>query len=155
MTWLNLSRRDLIQRRASRLSTAAHPANRAKQRQPLDQDPTVQKRRAQPCLRPTTEGFDRELAGRVAGEGGYGGAGKELKWDPKAIAHPQAPAARSEVARRGGAMARGGGATTVKTATALPPRPQRLSACTSTREALGTPRDDPELRSSPELGRRR
>ena len=42
-------------------------------------------------------GTDSELAGRVAGEGGYGGAGKGLKWNPNTIANPRTPVVRSEV----------------------------------------------------------
>ena len=152
MTWLNLSRRDLIQRRASRLSTAAHPANRAYQRQPLDQDPTVRKRSAQPCLRPTTEHAGRDFAGRLAGEGELDGAGQGRKWNPNTNAHPTIAGNSPEMDWSGGATRRSGGESTAKTAHAVRPCSYRTNARTSISGALGTHRDDPEVGRLPEEG---
>ena len=105
--------------------------------------------------RPTTEEFSRELAGRIAGEGSYGGAGNELKWVSAAIVHLGVPVAGPEVDGSGGATARGGGDATAPTATAARPRFTQTGARTSTREAQGVLPEVPELAKTPEVSQRR
>ena len=53
--------------------------------------------------------FDREIAGRIAGEGGYGGAGYGLKWNQDTIVRLGVVGILPEVDGSGGATARSGG----------------------------------------------
>ena len=96
---------------------------------------------------------DSELAGRVAGEGGDGGASTGLKWNPTAIAHLEGAGISPEEGYSGGATARGGGATTGNMATGLRLRPRLSSARQGYTRVQGTHRDDPKAGRWPEEGR--
>ena len=111
-------------------------------------EPSSNRVRQQSCA-------DREIAGRIAGEGGYGGAGNELKWDQDTIADLGVPEVRPEVDGSGGATAVSGGANTGNAATALELERGQVGATPSTSGALGTLRHDPEAPRSPEASWRR
>ena len=100
-------------------------------------------------------GADREIAGRIAGEGSCGGAGNELKWDQDTIADLGVPVARPEVDGSGGATAVSGGANTGNAATALELKRGQVGATTRFTRVQGTLRHDPEAPRSPEASWRR
>ena len=104
---------------------------------------------------PRAAASSSELPRRLAGATRHGGPSGWSKWNDRDLANLMAPAARPEVARRGGATALSGGDATATVHVAT----RRLKGLTSARisngGALGTHHDDPEAEELPELSRRR